>query len=128
MTATVFLKDPELDLWQGQFSHDGRWVAFNATTRDLKSSRIYVVPSASTSWSLASPAIARKECEKRIGIFFSSDIRSKAGPPVAARTTPPPQNRALRHDLEYNAGSRFPARLSGPVKVAARVAGHPSVG
>ena len=40
MTATVFLKDPELDLWQGQFSHDGRWVAFNATTRDLKSSRI----------------------------------------------------------------------------------------
>ena len=44
MSATVFLEDPELDLWQGKFSHDGRWVTFNATTKDLTSSRIYVVP------------------------------------------------------------------------------------
>jgi serine/threonine protein kinase/dipeptidyl aminopeptidase/acylaminoacyl peptidase len=47
-----FLDDPELDAWQLHFSHDGRWVVFNATPRPpdqkwppevpLKSSRIYI--------------------------------------------------------------------------------------
>jgi Tol biopolymer transport system component len=43
LAATMFLEDPELNLWQAHFSHDGRWVTFNATAGD-KSSRIYVVP------------------------------------------------------------------------------------
>ncbi len=43
LAATMFLEDPELNLWQAHFSHDGRWVTFNATVGD-KSSRIYVVP------------------------------------------------------------------------------------
>ena len=44
LATTMFLEDTEFDLWQAHFSHDGRWVTFNATTRDGKSSRIYVVP------------------------------------------------------------------------------------
>ncbi len=43
-STTTFLDDPDLDLWQSHFSHDGRWVAFNATTKGRKSSRIYIVP------------------------------------------------------------------------------------
>ena len=38
-----FLEAPELELWQAHFSHDGRWVTFNAT-KGLKSSQIYVAP------------------------------------------------------------------------------------
>ena len=41
--ATTFLDDPDLDTWEAHFSHDGRWVTFNAT-RKLKASRIYVAP------------------------------------------------------------------------------------
>ncbi len=44
LATTTFLEDGELDLWQAHFSNDGRWVTFNATTRDGKSSRIYIVP------------------------------------------------------------------------------------
>jgi serine/threonine protein kinase/Tol biopolymer transport system component len=44
LSATRFLDDPELNLWQAHFSHDGRWVTFNSTTTDGKSSRVYVVP------------------------------------------------------------------------------------
>jgi len=43
-SALSFLADPELDAWQGHFSNDGRWVTFNATTKDRKSSHIYVAP------------------------------------------------------------------------------------
>jgi hypothetical protein len=38
------LVDPELNLWEGNFSHDGRWVTFNAVTKDGKTSRIFVAP------------------------------------------------------------------------------------
>jgi serine/threonine protein kinase/Tol biopolymer transport system component len=44
LLAAAFLDDPDFDTWCANFSHDGRWVTFNATPRDLKSSRIYVVP------------------------------------------------------------------------------------
>ncbi len=44
LSATTLLEDPELEVWQAHFSHDGRWVAFNATPNTEKSSRIYVVP------------------------------------------------------------------------------------
>jgi len=44
LSATTFLDDPEFESWQAHFSHDGRWVTFNATANDGKSSRIYVVP------------------------------------------------------------------------------------
>jgi Tol biopolymer transport system component len=43
LSATTFLDDPGLELWQAHFSHDGRWVTFNAT-RNKQESRIYVVP------------------------------------------------------------------------------------
>ncbi len=43
MSATAFLEDPEFDLWEGHFSHDGRWVAFNSV-KDNKSSRIFIAP------------------------------------------------------------------------------------
>ena len=41
--TTAFLESPELELWQAHFSHDGRWVTFNAT-KGLRSSHIYVAP------------------------------------------------------------------------------------
>jgi Tol biopolymer transport system component len=47
LSVTMFLDDPEFELWQGHFSHDGRWVTFNATTptgSSRTSSRIYVAP------------------------------------------------------------------------------------
>jgi eukaryotic-like serine/threonine-protein kinase len=44
LATTMYLEDTELDLWQAHFSHDGRWVAFNATTSDTKLSRIYIAP------------------------------------------------------------------------------------
>jgi eukaryotic-like serine/threonine-protein kinase len=45
LSTTTFLTDPELDLWQGHFSHDGRWVTFNATNASTPdSSAIYVAP------------------------------------------------------------------------------------
>ena len=43
-SATTFLDESDLDAWQAHFSHDGRWVTFNAATRDEKFSHIYVVP------------------------------------------------------------------------------------
>jgi Tol biopolymer transport system component len=43
LSATTFLDDPKSELWQAHFSHDGRWVTFNAT-RNKQESRIYVVP------------------------------------------------------------------------------------
>jgi Tol biopolymer transport system component len=43
-STTTFLDDPELNLWEGNFSHDGRWVTFNAVTKDGKTSRIFVAP------------------------------------------------------------------------------------
>jgi WD40-like Beta Propeller Repeat len=42
LSATMFLEDPAFDLWEAHFSHDGRWVTFNATTRDFTQSRIFV--------------------------------------------------------------------------------------
>jgi hypothetical protein len=45
LSQTTFFEDPELEMWQAHFSHDGRWVTFNATPNDRRtSSRIYVVP------------------------------------------------------------------------------------
>ncbi len=44
LTTTVFLEDSELDLWGANFSHDGRWVTFNATTPGGTSSRIFIAP------------------------------------------------------------------------------------
>jgi eukaryotic-like serine/threonine-protein kinase len=44
LSATTFLDDLEFDLWQAHFSHDGRWVTFNATPLERNSSRIYVAP------------------------------------------------------------------------------------
>jgi len=44
LSTTTFLDDPELALWNAHFSHDGRWVTFNAATNGLRSSRIYVAP------------------------------------------------------------------------------------
>jgi Tol biopolymer transport system component/predicted Ser/Thr protein kinase len=43
-STTMFLDDPEFALWEAHFSHDGRWVAFNATTKRRDSSHIYVAP------------------------------------------------------------------------------------
>ena len=43
LSATAFLYDSSLDLWQAHFSHDGRWVTFNAT-KDKEASRVYLVP------------------------------------------------------------------------------------
>ena len=43
LSATKFLDDPDFDTWEAHFSHDGRWVTFDATQKS-KSSRIYVVP------------------------------------------------------------------------------------
>jgi len=43
-SAKTLLEDPDFELWNGHFSHDGRWVVFNATTNDGTSSRIYVAP------------------------------------------------------------------------------------
>jgi WD40 repeat protein len=42
-STKTLLDDPELETWCAHFSHDGRWVVFNAT-KDLRSSHIYVVP------------------------------------------------------------------------------------
>jgi hypothetical protein len=42
--AEPFLEDPEFELWQAHFSHDGRWVTFNAVTKGVTPSHIYVVP------------------------------------------------------------------------------------
>jgi len=44
LSATTLLEDPELNLWQGHFSNDGRWITFNATKRDSRMSRVYIVP------------------------------------------------------------------------------------
>jgi len=48
LSVTTFLDDPDFDTWEAHFSHDGRWVTFNATKKlkssPIKSSRIYVVP------------------------------------------------------------------------------------
>ncbi len=41
-TETPFLGDPEYQVWQGRFSSDGRWVAFNAVKAEV--SRIFVAP------------------------------------------------------------------------------------
>ena len=43
-SAKTLLDDPDFETWQANFSHDGRWVVFNATPNDRKSSRIYIVP------------------------------------------------------------------------------------
>jgi serine/threonine protein kinase len=43
-SAKTLLDDPDFELWQAHFSHDGRWVVFNATPHDGTSSRIYVAP------------------------------------------------------------------------------------
>jgi Tol biopolymer transport system component len=43
LSTTVFLDDPELEIWPHQFSKEARWVAFNAT-KDRKSSHIYIAP------------------------------------------------------------------------------------
>jgi hypothetical protein len=42
-STTTLLDDPELEMWNAHFSHDGHWVVFNAT-KDPESSHIYVVP------------------------------------------------------------------------------------
>jgi dipeptidyl aminopeptidase/acylaminoacyl peptidase len=42
LSKTTFVADPEYDVWQARFSHDGRWVTFNGV-KDGRS-RIYVVP------------------------------------------------------------------------------------
>jgi Tol biopolymer transport system component len=42
--AKALLDDPDFELWQAHFSHDGRWVVFNATPNVRTSSRIYVAP------------------------------------------------------------------------------------
>jgi Tol biopolymer transport system component len=43
-SATTLLDDPDFETFQAHFSHDRRWVVFNATPNDRKSSRIYIVP------------------------------------------------------------------------------------
>jgi Tol biopolymer transport system component len=43
-SAKTLLDDPDLQMWNAHFSHDGRWVVFNATPNDGTSSRIYVAP------------------------------------------------------------------------------------
>ena len=46
-SANTLLDDPDFETWQAHFSHDGRWVVFNATPATptgRKSSRIYVAP------------------------------------------------------------------------------------
>jgi Tol biopolymer transport system component len=43
-SAKTLLDDPDFELWQAHFSHDGRWVVFNATPNVRTSSRIYVAP------------------------------------------------------------------------------------
>jgi serine/threonine protein kinase len=42
MKALPFLEDPEYAIWQAHFSHDGRWVTFNAI-RDGRS-RVFATP------------------------------------------------------------------------------------
>ena len=37
-----FLSDPEYEIWDGNFSHDGRWVCFNAVKEQR--SRIFIAP------------------------------------------------------------------------------------
>ncbi len=45
LSTTTFLDDPEYNVWNAHFSHDGRWVTFNATPRGRgDSSEVYVVP------------------------------------------------------------------------------------
>jgi Tol biopolymer transport system component len=44
LSLTPFLDEPDLDTWQANFSHDGRWVVFNATNQALSASRIYIAP------------------------------------------------------------------------------------
>jgi dipeptidyl aminopeptidase/acylaminoacyl peptidase len=45
LSLTPFLDEPDLDTWQANFSHDGRWVVFNATNQAFStSSRIYIAP------------------------------------------------------------------------------------
>jgi len=42
---------PEYNLWQGQFSPDGRWISFNAfNATDPSASTVYVVPASGGSW------------------------------------------------------------------------------
>ncbi len=42
---------PDYNLWQGQFSPDGRWISFNAfNATDTSSSRVYVVSASGGSW------------------------------------------------------------------------------
>jgi Tol biopolymer transport system component len=43
-SAKALLDDPDFQTWQAHFSHDGRWVVFNATPNDGKSSHLYIVP------------------------------------------------------------------------------------
>jgi len=43
-SAKTLLDDPDFELWQAHFSHDGRWVVFNATPNVRTSSRIYIAP------------------------------------------------------------------------------------
>jgi hypothetical protein len=44
---------PEYNLWQGQFSPDGRWISFNAfNATDPSVSTVYVVPASGGIWVL----------------------------------------------------------------------------
>lgn len=47
----VIASNPEYNLWQGQFSPDGRWISFNAfNATDASASTVYVVPASGGSW------------------------------------------------------------------------------
>ncbi len=44
-STTTFLDDPEHGVWNAHFSHDGRWVTFNATPNgQAEPSEVFVVP------------------------------------------------------------------------------------
>jgi Tol biopolymer transport system component len=46
LSTTTFLDDPDYDVWQAHFSHDGRWVTFIAAPKghDERGSEVFVVP------------------------------------------------------------------------------------
>jgi len=47
----VIASHPEYNLWQGQFSPDGRWISFNAfNATDPSASTVYIVPATGGSW------------------------------------------------------------------------------
>ena len=75
-----FLSDPDHDEYQGHFSHDGRWVAFNCIKG--QHSRIYVAPFAThvvpiTDWIPVSDGTTWDDKQRFSGddklIFFTSD-------------------------------------------------------